>query len=554
MRDRTRNGLNSGMTFGVVILFLSLIGFFTTAVILLSDLTSNPLDETQLDTPQAFTMMTTLIGLLGVWAGILATKPPVSEKWGDVVVASLIGGLTAGLVVAAYSLVIGAVMRAGIDARAYLAALGVENILLFLFGKSPLLGALLHIALLVAGSLVGGVGRKLAQLVQNYPAAKWAAGGIGALLVLAILYRSFGLMGAVIPAAIGIVIALPRFLKQPLRNYVYYGLLVIALLALPQFLNQYWNYTLGTVGIYVLLGLGLNIVVGMAGLLDLGYVAFFAIGAYTVALMTAPTPHGLLTDFWWNFWLALPIGVILAALAGILLGIPVLRMRGDYLAIVTLGFGEIIRILSKSDALTGFSGGPRGVRDVAMPSFALPFTDFKYTFDDRAFIYLIILGCLLVIFVTARLQNSRVGRAWIAMREDETVAQAMGINTWQYKLMAFAIGAAFAGLGGVLFASRNQFTGPEDHNLMVSINVLSLVIVGGMGSIPGVVMGALALKGLPEVLRQLESFRLLAFGGLLVAMMILRPEGIWPSKRRQLEMHEDEVASEELEPGGGETP
>jgi branched-chain amino acid transport system permease protein len=153
-----------------------------------------------------------------------------------------------------------------------------------------------------------------------------------------------------------------------------------------------------------------------------------------------------------------------------------------------------------------------------------------------------------VIFVTSRLQNSRVGRAWIALREDETVAQAMGINTWQYKLMAFAMGAAFAGMGGVLFASRNQFTGPEDHNLMVSINVLSLVIVGGMGSIPGVIVGALALKGLPEVLRQVESFRLLAFGGLLVAMMILRPEGLWPSRRRRMELEALDIEDVPIEP------
>jgi branched-chain amino acid transport system permease protein len=266
-------------------------------------------------------------------------------------------------------------------------------------------------------------------------------------------------------------------------------------------------------------------------------VAFFAIGAYTVALLTAPAPRNLQ----WSFWIALPIGIVLAALAGILLGIPVLRLRGDYLAIVTLGFGEIIRILSKSDVLTGFSGGPRGVRDIAGPTlFGRPFD------SEIQFVYLIIIGCLLVIFVTSRLQNSRVGRAWIAMREDETVAQAMGINTWQYKLMAFAMGAAFAGLGGVLFASRNQFTGPEDHNLMVSINVLSLVIVGGMGSIPGVIVGALALKGLPEVLRQVEAFRLLAFGGLLVAMMILRPEGLWPSRRRRMELETPDV--EDLPP------
>jgi branched-chain amino acid transport system permease protein len=191
--------------------------------------------------------------------------------------------------------------------------------------------------------------------------------------------------------------------------------------------------------------------------------------------------------------------------------------------------------LAKSDALSGFTGGPQGVRDIAGPTlFGQSFT------SERDFMYLITIGIALVIFVTIRLKDSRIGRAWVAIREDETVAQAMGINTLRYKLMAFAIGAAFAGIGGVLFAARNQYTGPEDHTLFVSINVLCLIIVGGMGSIPGAILGAFALKGLPEILRQLENYRILAFGGLLVVMMILMPEGLWPEKRRKLEMHQDE--------------
>jgi branched-chain amino acid transport system permease protein len=280
-----------------------------------------------------------------------------------------------------------------------------------------------------------------------------------------------------------------------------------------------------------MLGLGLNIVVGFAGLLDLGYVAFFAIGAYTVAILTAPAPHGIMMDF----WLALPIGVGIAALSGVFLGIPVLRMRGDYLAIVTLGFGEIIRILSKSDVLTGFSGGPRGIRAVGGPSL------FGINLGSAmGFMYLILLGIALVAFVTNRLQHSRVGRAWMAMREDEDVAEAVGVYTLKYKLLAFAIGAAFAGLGGVIYASRNKFTGPEDFTLIVSINVLCLVIIGGMGSIPGVIVGALVLKGLPELLRELDEYRMLFFGALLIFMMIVRPEGLWPSKRRRMELHEEE--------------
>jgi len=322
---------------------------------------------------------------------------------------------------------------------------------------------------------------------------------------------------------------------HPAARYVVYGLVLLVVLLIPQFAGQYWNFILGTVGIYVVMGLGLNIVVGMAGLLDLGYVAFFAVGAYTIGLMTSPQIFNLE----WSFWTVLPIAVLIAALAGILLGFPVLRLRGDYLAIVTLGFGEIIRVLVRSDVMSPYTGGPQGVRDIAGPTlFGLPFS------SEKNFMYLIILGILLVIFVTIRLQDSRVGRAWIAMREDETVAQAMGIDTLRSKLLAFAIGAAFAGLGGVLFASRNQYTGPEDHNLLVSINVLSLIIVGGMGSIPGVILGAFALKGLPEILRQLENYRVMAFGALLVVMMIMRPEGLIPSTRRRLEMHSAEPSSE----------
>jgi branched-chain amino acid transport system permease protein len=249
-------------------------------------------------------------------------------------------------------------------------------------------------------------------------------------------------------------------------------------------------------------------------------------------LLTAPAPITLQI----GFWPVLILSVVIAAFAGILLGIPVLRMRGDYLAIVTLGFGEIIRVLIKSDMLSPYLGGPQGIRDIAGPSiFGLSLA------NEKAYLYLIILGILITIVFTNFLQNSRVGRAWMAMREDETVAQAMGINTLFYKLMAFATGAAFAGLGGALFAARNQYTGPADHTLMVSINVLCLLIVGGMGSIPGVIVGAFVLKGLPEILRELDLYRMLVFGGLLVAMMIIRPEGLWPAPRRKMELHGDEV-------------
>jgi branched-chain amino acid transport system permease protein len=386
------------------------------------------------------------------------------------------------------------------------------------FGQSPINGALMALGLIVG-----------AALAITLLAIVWARLGVR---------KALGQGRAAVSAGVKDIPAVKGYAEFKYRQVVVLVLMAVILLVAPQVIGQYWNYTMGTVGIYVLLGLGLNIVVGFAGLLDLGYVAFFAIGAYTVGLLTAPEPHGLML----SFWVALPIGVLIAALSGVLLGIPVLRMRGDYLAIVTLGFGEIIRILSKSDVLTGFSGGPRGVRDIAPGLFGAAVSKANYF---MYFMYLILLGIALVAFVTNRLQNSRTGRAWMAMREDEDVAEAMGVFTLKYKLLAFAIGAAFAGLGGAIYASRNQFVGPEDFTLLVSINVLCLVIIGGMGSIPGVIVGALVLKGMPEILRELDEYRMLFFGALLIFMMIVRPEGLWPSKRRQMELREgEEIATE----------
>jgi branched-chain amino acid transport system permease protein len=297
------------------------------------------------------------------------------------------------------------------------------------------------------------------------------------------------------------------------------------MIILPRVWGSYWNYVVGTVGIYVLMGLGLNLIVGLSGQLVLGFAAFIAVGAYTAALLNAPEPHNLM----WGTWIAFIVGICLAAFAGALIGLPIMKLRGDYLAIVTLGFGEIMRIMLKSDLLTSFTGGPRGIQDIKGPVI------FGAAFNtDVDFMYLILMAVALAVFITVRLQDSRVGRAWISMREDETVASASGVNPMKYKILALVLGAAFAGLAGTIFATRNQFTGPEDHTLMVSINTLAIVIVGGMGSIPGIILGAFALKGLPELLREFESYRMLAFGALLVAMMIWRPQGFWPAKRPAL--------------------
>jgi ABC-type branched-subunit amino acid transport system permease subunit len=486
-----RVAANIGLTFGVIILFLALTGFSSVMAGLLAGLFGVQLYTGQL--PPVAGLLA-FLALLGMWAGWSAARKAAGSK----ITAGLTAGFVVGLVLAVYSLGLGLIYGGGADLRAYLVALSPPQVNLWLSGLGPL-GALVHLALFSAAGAAGG---ELSGL-------NWAG----------LRGRIAGWVNPLIEKARRLWAA-NRTLRWGLI-----ALLAVGVLALPNLWGSYWNYVMGTVGIYVILGLGLNLIVGLSGQLVLGYAAFFAVGAYTVALLNAPVPHNLM----WGFWIALPLGILFAALAGLLIGLPILRLRGDYLAIVTLGFGEIIRILLKSDVLTGFTGGPRGIQDIHPPTlFGISLG------SDISFMYLIMIAVALAVFIAQRLRGSRTGRAWISMREDETVAAASGVNTFRYKLLALILGAGMAGLGGVLFAARNQFTGPDDHVLMVSINVLSIVIVGGMDSIPGIFLGAFALKGLPEILREVENYRLLAFGALLVVMMIMRPQGLWPSSRPRL--------------------
>jgi branched-chain amino acid transport system permease protein len=327
--------------------------------------------------------------------------------------------------------------------------------------------------------------------------------------------------------------------RQRLFRFTGWTLLALLLFLLPQVLGLFLSEVLTIVGLYVLLGLGLNIVVGYAGLLDLGYVAFFAIGSYTMALLTSPE----LGFFHFSFWGALPFTIFMGVVFGVLLGIPVLKMRGDYLAIATLGFGEIIRILVLSDFLRPWLGGAQGVGKI--PKASLGAIELA---TPQQLYYLILAGCLLVGFISWRLRDSRVGRAWMAVREDEDVAQAMGINLVATKLMAFATGAGFSALSGAIFASKLGSVYPHSFNVMISINILCVIIVGGMGSIPGVILGAIALVGLPELLREFAEYRLLVYGAALVAMMLLRPEGLWPEAVRRRELHEEKPEEVETQP------
>lgn len=329
--------------------------------------------------------------------------------------------------------------------------------------------------------------------------------------------------------------------KQRNLRYGTWALGIFIMLYLPWMVGRVTSDMLVLVGIYIIMGFGLNIVVGRAGLLDLGYVAFFAVGAYATAILTSADE---IPQIQLSFWVALPIVVIITGIAGLMVGAPVLRMRGDYLAIVTLGFGEIARFLVQSDWLKPWLGGAQGV--IKIPSVPVPtFISSDGVLRGPQEIYYLVLAFVLVaLFISVRLEKSRVGRAWEAMREDEQVAEAMGINTVSYKLLAFGLGAMIASLGGAVFAAKLSTAFPSSFNVEVSITVLSLLIIGGLGSLPGVVVGAFALVGLPELLREFSEYRLMIYGAVLIAMMILRPDGLVPSKRKARELHEDEASQD----------
>ncbi|HDS1778723.1 MULTISPECIES: high-affinity branched-chain amino acid ABC transporter permease LivM [Pseudomonas] len=340
-----------------------------------------------------------------------------------------------------------------------------------------------------------------------------------------------------IPPAVSNYLTLPKT-----QRYVIIGLIVVALVW-PFFGSRGAVDIATLILIYVLLGLGLNIVVGLAGLLDLGYVGFYAVGAYSYAMLS----HYL----GWSFWVCLPIAGLMAATFGFLLGFPVLRLRGDYLAIVTLGFGEIIRLFLRN--LTDWTGGPNGISNIPKPEF------FGLTFERRAaegmqtfheffglqynsinkviFLYLVaLLLALLALFVINRLLRMPIGRAWEALREDEIACRALGLNPTVIKLSAFTLGACFAGFAGSFFAARQGLVTPESFTFIESAIILAIVVLGGMGSQLGVILAAIVMILLPELMREFSEYRMLMFGALMVLMMIWRPQGLLPMQRPQMEL------------------
>ncbi len=490
--------------------------------------------------------------------------------------AGLVTGLTSGVILA-----VALVIVSNIEVRSILVRVSAPLIDFVEFGHGPTTGALLNVATAAGAGLLGAAARVMSPRLRR-PLVS-AALGVVVMSMLepflrprltdfelgAIARFLFDHKGLSLPAAVvvAIVFAVATYgwpavrtatgrriaAADPGTQATIRGMallvLILFLLALPQIAGSFLSQVLVFVGLYTLLALGLNIVVGYAGLLDLGYVAFYAVGSYLTALLTSPISSlhlGL------PFFIALPIVVLGAALTGLFIGAPVLRLRGDYLAIVTLGFGEIARILFLSDALKPIFGGTQGILSVpplfGVAKISVPILGWELS--GPTLTYYPLLGlCIFAAFVAYRLKYSRTGRAWNAMREDEDVAQATGVNTTNYKLLAFALGASVGCLGGAVFVTHLASVFPGTFSILVSITALSIIILGGMGSIPGVVVGSLALIGLPELLREFAEFKLLVYGGVLVIMMLARPEGLVPDVTRRRELHEVEG---EPEPESGE--
>ncbi|MCU1666084.1 MAG: Conserved putative rane protein [Pseudonocardia sp.] len=312
---------------------------------------------------------------------------------------------------------------------------------------------------------------------------------------------------------------------------IYALVLLLAIVAphpiIASFMSPYTDWTsllFNPIGTYVLLAIGLNIVVGHAGLLDLGFVAFYGIGAYTLAYLG--------TTVGWAFWPTVIMGVFLAAMSGVILGAPTLRLRGDYLAIVTLGFGEIVRITAVNTAALG---GARGITPIPHPPNLF---GVEFLLDPLPYYYLILAVIVLAVIFSLRLQRSRVGRAWTAIREDEDAAELMGVPTFRFKLLAFAIGAMVGGLAGTVFASKVIFLAPTNFPFILSATILAAVLLGGAGNLPGVIIGAFLIAWLPERFRGFADYRILVFGAALVLMMALRPQGLLPSRQRSAEIKE----------------
>jgi branched-chain amino acid transport system permease protein len=480
---------------------------------------------------------------------------------------TIVAGVVAGILAASLPALLAALMSL-VDLRSVFVALNPPLLAMLTFGQQPAWFGIAY--LLILGAALGGAGALFPLLddrIRRPLAGGLIAVGMAGMLqelirpILAnsrvtrplhdLLYTWSGLTlrGAVI---IFLVVAGAVLLRDLSRRRIEIGLggleprtrrqirlgclwAVALLLALfPMFAGNFIGQVLLIVGLFTLMGMGLNLEVGMAGLLDLGFVAFYAVGAYTTALLMADNPYALAQL---SFWVAMPIAVLVSLIVGVIFGIPVLKIRGDYLAVATLALGEIVRVIVLSDAAAPLLAGSSGILQIPRPQIG----GFVLSTPVSLF-YLTLAACLGAAYVAWRLGESRLGRAWTAIRDDEDVAEALGINLIQVKLLAYGLGAAFAGLAGSIFAVMLGSIYPHSFQLIISINILALIIVGGLGSLPGVAVGALVLIGLPEMLREFGEFRYLFYGLAIIAVMRLKPAGLWPSATRLRELESDAEA------------
>jgi branched-chain amino acid transport system permease protein len=541
-----RHAIRTGLALGGVGVFMAVVGIlmmFQNRPIIVDTLTLGY---------ATLGLMPLAAGLLVARRGLFGHRDP-----------TVLGGVVAGALAAALPALL-ALLMSLVDLRSVFVALNPLLLAMLIFGQQPaLLGAAY---LLVLGGVLGGAGALfllLAEGIRRPLAGGLIATGLAGMLqelirpILAnsrvtkplhdLLYTWSGLTlrGAVIIFMVAaIVVSLWQLnrrrietavggLKPAKRHirwgYMAAGALLVALF--PMFAGNFIGQVLLSVGLFTLMGMGLNLEVGLAGLLDLGFVAFYAVGAYTTALLMADSPYALAHL---SFWQAMPIAVLVSLIVGVIFGIPVLKIRGDYLAVATLALGEIVRVVVLSDAAAPLLAGAEGILQIPRPeigSFVLG--------TPVSLFYLTLAASLVAAYVAWRLGESRLGRAWMAIRDDEDVAEALGINLIQVKLLAYGLGAAFAGLAGSIFAVMLGSIYPHSFQLIISINILALIIVGGLGSLPGVAVGALVLIGLPEMLREFGEFRYLFYGLAIIAVMRLKPEGLWPSAARLRELELD---------------
>jgi branched-chain amino acid transport system permease protein len=531
-----------GLIFGVISAYFALVGIYGT-----------------------FHQRWILIGVLTLGQALLLGTPfaagiEIARRTGgdglEPPMRAFVGGLVAGIIPALLILVITVA-----NVRGMFIALSPQLFRMLTFGlgggtgAAVLIGA--SVATAVAGSLLASSSRLLRRpvsyglalvglvgLFQELLQLVLRAAGHSFDLVTATLFDYDGLLpggAAIVFVCTALLVGLWEAFGDAARSW-HSGLapraargfktamLTLALLAVfffPALGGPFVAQVFLLVGLYALMGMGLNVEVGLAGLLDLGFVAFFAIGAYTIALLTADSPQALAHL---SFWAALPIAVLASVLFGVLFGVPVLGVRGDYLAVATLGIGEIVRLIVLSDMARPLLGGAQGILNIPSPTIGS-----VRLADPLKLYFLTVIAVAVASYFAWRVQNSRLGRTWTALRDDEDAAQALGINLVQTKLLAYGIGAAFAGLAGAIFAVMLTSIFPHSFELLISINVLALIIVGGIGSLPGTIVGALVLIGLPEILRDFGEYRFLFYGAVIVAMMQIKPEGLWPARARRRE-------------------